>query len=854
MHTACAAQRIDARRSPPHPAVLGALVAFTVAAAFPKGACAVASHTLTVDRPILEAEDGLLLGNGDLSVSVYQSRDKILWRLGKGDVWDRRLDTSEDPKPPHIREIAHGIAQEGWKCPPYGGAEPVALRGTDNPERMKELCKGSPPSYRRRPYPCPKPVGELALHIPPDLPGLSVRQELTIEEGILRIRCTARNGIELQLTCFIPPQENVLVVRWDLVNWAAETQIGKRPPLRFSLYRWADPPILQFAQQYRAESLHGAFHAFDAKRSTPLPRPTTRTVAGQHIIEQTFPPEPTFPEGFRYVLSPFVSEGSARSVDTASVKEARLSVEPPAPSEEHPDGHGWLVIAACSSSDREGPDGELSRVAKMLTQPEDADGRSTIDRWQGQTQSSASAFWSRSAVQIADPVLENLWYETYHARRCTTKAGKTPPGLFLPSTVRDYSHWHGDYHTNYNYQQPFWGDYTANHLELGDAYFTGMDYFMQMGKIIAEKYYGTRGVFIQLTGYPILSVDDALGAVPMGRMAYMTGWASNLYWARYLYTRDEDWLRQIGYPAIRDCALFYLDFMQKRDDGLYHIFPSNQGEDGFTGDPKDYTDRAQVMRYARYCLRSAILASEALGVDDDLREQWRERLNNAAGDDGKPPYHPEGVQKLFYEANPPEFGRGRPYKAAVRSDSPTPWPGPGQWTDLWYAGQYVLMAMPNLRHGGLDPEGAYLGLRRIVDRWRHPNGLIWAMSVADYGHAGAWTETLGICAPLQEMMLQSFGGVLRVFPCWPADVAATFTTFRAEGAFLISASWADGTVTQARITSERGGVCRLYSPWPRGLKATTAEGKAVAVTGPQDDIYSFETEAGESYLLAGPDA
>jgi len=816
--------------------------------ALPMGADAVAAHILKVDQPILDAEDGLLLGNGDLSVSVYQSRDKILWRIGKGDVWDRRLDTSDDPKPPHIDEIAHGIAEEGWKCPPYGGAEAVALRGTDNPERMKELCKGSPPSYRKRPYPCPKPVGELALFLPPDLPGLSVTQELAIEEGILRIHCAAANGIDLQLTCFIPPDDNVLVLRWKLANWTVDTQIGKREPLRFALYRWADPTTLQFGRQFVAESRHGAFLTFDHVKSTPLPQPRVREALGHRVIEQTFHAEPTFPEGFRYFMAPFVSEGSFSSVDTLSAKEARLQVVVPGPDPEQGDSSGRLAVAVPTSSDEGGAEAELGRIAEMLA----ADGADPIDTWERETREKAAAFWGRSSVQIADPLLENLWYETYHARRCTTVAGKTPPGLFLPSTVRDYSHWHGDYHTNYNYQQPFWGDYTANQLELGDAYFTGMNYFMQMGKIIAEKYYGTRGVFIQLTGYPILSVDDALGAVPMGRMAYMTGWASNLYWARYLCTRDDAWLRKVGYPAIRDCALFYLDFMEKGEDGLYHIFPSNQGEDGFTGDPKDYTDRAQVMRYARYCLRSAILASEALGVDGELREQWRDRLDNAAGDDGKPPLRLEGVQKLFHEANPPEFGTGRPYTTPVRAQDPTPWPGPNVWTDLWYAGQYTLMAMPNLRHATLDPERAYLGLRRIVERWRHPNGLIWAMSVADYGHSGAWTETLGICAPLQEMMLQSFGGVLRIFPCWPNDVAASFTTFRAEGAFLVSASWVDGAVAQAQLLSERGETCRLYSPWAEGLRVHTQGGQSVVVSAPADSIYSFETVAGESYVLSKP--
>lgn len=109
-------------------------------------------HVLEVNERLLCPDDGLILGNGDLSVSVYQTVDRIVWRFGKGDVWDRRLDLTDNPPPLSIEELAHGIKVEGWKCGPYGG--PVeALHGTDNPERMKEVCQeGTPPSEKHRPF------------------------------------------------------------------------------------------------------------------------------------------------------------------------------------------------------------------------------------------------------------------------------------------------------------------------------------------------------------------------------------------------------------------------------------------------------------------------------------------------------------------------------------------------------------------------------------------------------------------------------------------------------------------------------------------------------------------------------
>jgi hypothetical protein len=50
---------------------------------------------------------------------------------------------------------------------------------------------------------------------------------------------------------------------------------------------------------------------------------------------------------------------------------------------------------------------------------------------------------------------------------------------------------------------------------------------------------------------------------------------------------------------------------------------------------------------------------------------------------------------------------------------------------------------------------------------RHPNGLVWGMAIANYGHAGAWTESLGIIAPLQEMMPQNWDGSSAPRQGWP---------------------------------------------------------------------------------------
>ena len=62
--------------------------------------------------------------------------------------------------------------------------------------------------------------------------------------------------------------------------------------------------------------------------------------------------------------------------------------------------------------------------------------------------------------------------------------------------------------------------------------------------------------------------------------------------------------------------------------------------------------------------------------------------------------------------------------------------------------------------------------------------------------------------------LQSHTGTIVLFPAVPAgwsDVG--FTTLRAEGAFLVSAERQSGKTVQVEITAEKGGECRLESPF-----------------------------------------
>jgi hypothetical protein len=86
---------------------------------------------------------------------------------------------------------------------------------------------------------------------------------------------------------------------------------------------------------------------------------------------------------------------------------------------------------------------------------------------------------------------------------------------------------------------------------------------------------------------------------------------------------------------------------------------------------------------------------------------------------------------------------------------------------------------------------------------------------------------------INEMLLQSYEGVIRIFPNWNHSKDASFDHLRAYGAFLVSSRITNGRVEYVKLFSEKGRPCILENPWPgkevqlfrNGRKAERLKGK-----------------------------
>jgi hypothetical protein len=106
-----------------------------------------------------------------------------------------------------------------------------------------------------------------------------------------------------------------------------------------------------------------------------------------------------------------------------------------------------------------------------------------------------------------------------------------------------------------------------------------------------------------------------------------------------------------------------------------------------------------------------------------------------------------------------------------------------------------------------------------------------------------------VSAAINEMLLQSHDGTIRVAPAVPGNWPVRFT-LAARGGFLVSAECVDGRMRWIVIESRHGEPCRVEHPWPKDpLVCLDARGRKVETRAQSGNSIEFSTRPGARYLL-----
>jgi len=107
-------------------------------------------------------------------------------------------------------------------------------------------------------------------------------------------------------------------------------------------------------------------------------------------------------------------------------------------------------------------------------------------------------------------------------------------------------------------------------------------------------------------------------------------------------------------------------------------------------------------------------------------------------------------------------------------------------------------------------------------------------------------ESMSVLATaMNESLLQSYDGTLRVFPAFPDNKSGRFT-LHAEGGFVVSSEIKSGKVQWICIKSLLGNPCKLQLPWNKAFYQSNRKKKGQEVRG---EITEIKTKTGEVIMI-----
>jgi len=473
-------------------------------------------------------------------------------------------------------------------------------------------------------------------------------------------------------------------------------------------------------------------------------------------------------------------------------------------------------------------------------------------------------FWDQSSVTLPNAIIERQWYlETY---KFGSAARESAPPITLqgPWTADNgkIPPWKGDYHHDLNTELSYWPCYSGNHLNEGIGFLNWLWKTRKNAEAWTRRFFDLPGLNVPMTAD--LNNNQIGGWHQYTHSSTTAAWLAHHFYLHWRYSMDRDFLERRAYPYIKEVATFLDAVLEKGEDGRRFLPLSSSPE---INDNRLEAWFPSITNYdlalCRWLFTAAAELAGELGLEEDVK-QYKRILTKLPGF----ALHPDDRRLLVAKGYPLNAShRHFSHLMAVHPLGLIRWEngrrdqeiikaaleemktlGTKKWTGYSFSWQGCVAA--RARNGELAEQALEIFSTAFCLRNSfHCNGDQSGKGYSNFRYRPFTLEgNFAAAAAVQEMLLQSYSGVIVIFPSVPYswnDVS--FKTLRAEGAFLVSAKRKSKLVQRVEILSKTGGLCRLYDPFSGSPFET--EGIAMPLIQKDGEIINMEMEAGQRIVL-----
>lgn len=458
-------------------------------------------------------------------------------------------------------------------------------------------------------------------------------------------------------------------------------------------------------------------------------------------------------------------------------------------------------------------------VAAMLNLPERQFGiaqRTHVRWWQ--------RYWMASDIRIPDPVLQKQYYLDMYKFGCVARKGAPPITLQAIWTADNgkLPPWKGDLHHDLNTQLSYWPAYVGNHLTEAESFTDWLWNHRDTFKAYTKRVFGTPG--LNVPGVTTLDGQPMGGWHQYSLSPTVSAWlAQHFYW-QWSFSGDSTFLNERARPWIQDVAL-HLDSMLVQKDSVWTLELSSS--------PEFHDNSLQAWYLNRMTSYDAALYQYIYLTHHKLTGEY--------------PFGPRAPKYVLHAKEVFPIAPGEPYAESHRHFShlmgfmplglvnkqelpntslhfrleairQLEQYGAGNWTGYshaWLANLYTRIgegekaakALRDFAQCYCGPNSFHLNGNQCLDRKDLSN-----MHYRPFTLEGNFAAA----AALQSMFLQSEGGITEIFPAVPESwKEASFSTLRAEGGFLLSATRTGGKTQVVEIEATQNGRLVLVRPFQK---------------------------------------